>query len=228
VIAIAVEPLLRRLIHAHPVDPTTGERPPEAAVSVVCIAAILCPVGQLIFSWTSAPASIHWIWSLLAGIPFGAGNTLVFIYATNYLSGSYGVYTASALAGNSVIRSFLGGTLPLAGPAMYKALSPQWAGTLLGLLEVVLIPIPFVFYKWGAKIRMKSPLIRRMREEEYRLNARAAKQAARAERRRGREAILASAESEREMDVEKGGEKGVQARARTVSDEEERDKEEVV
>lgn len=172
-LAIVSEPLIRRMIHAHKDDPETGERPPEAAVSVVCIAAILIPLGQLIFSWTSVPASIHWVWSLLAGIPFGAGNTLVFIYATNYISGSYGVYTASALAGNSVIRSLLGGTLPLAGPAMYTALSPQWAGTLLGLLEVFLIPIPFVFYRWGKQIRMKSPLIRRMREDQERIDNRA-------------------------------------------------------
>ena len=118
--------------------------------------------------------------------------------------------------------------MPLAGPAMYKALSPQWAGTLLGLLEVVLIPIPFVFYRWGAKIRMKSPLIRRMREEEERLNARVAKQAGRVERRRARAAILAGARSGLETDVEGDGEKDIQTRAWTVSDEGKRNKEEAV
>ncbi len=46
------------------------------------------------------------------------GNTLSFIYGSNYLAGSYGIYAASALAGNAVTRSFFGGTLPLAGPAM--------------------------------------------------------------------------------------------------------------
>lgn len=172
-LAIASEPLIRRMIHAHKPDPLTGDVPPEAAISAVCIAAILIPVGQLTFSWTSAPASIHWIWSILASIPFGAGNSLVFIYATNYIAGSYGIYAASALAGNSIARSFVGGTLPLAGPAMYAALTPQWAGTLLGFLEVVLIPIPFVFYKWGDKIRSRSPLIRQMREDQRRMERRA-------------------------------------------------------
>jgi len=51
---------------------------------------------------------------------------------------------------------------------MYKALTPQWAGTLLGLVQVVCIPIPFVFYKWGEKIRAKSPLIRQMRADQER------------------------------------------------------------
>lgn len=79
------------------------------------------------------------------------------------------MYAASALAGNSVIRSILGGVLPLAGSAMYGTLGPNWAGTMLGLLEVLIVPIPFVFYKYGHKIRMKSPLITRMQEEKMML-----------------------------------------------------------
>ena len=58
---------------------------------------------------------------------------------------------------------------------MYSKLTPQWAGTLLGLVQIALIPIPFVFYKWGAKIRARSPLIRRMREDQERSEKRAAR-----------------------------------------------------
>lgn len=87
------------------------------------------------------------------------------------------MYAASALAGNSVIRSILGGVLPLAGTAMYDSLGPNWAGTLLGLLEVLIVPIPFVFYKYGHKIRMKSPLIMRMQEEKMKLEGKRAKRA---------------------------------------------------
>jgi hypothetical protein len=173
-LAIVTEPLARRLVNSHAKDPDTGRVGPEASVSVVCIASILCPIGQLWFSWTSLPASIHWIWPILAGMPFGAGNTLVFIYASNYIAGCYGIYAASALAGNSVVRSFLGGTLPLAGPSMYRAMTPQWAGTFLGLLEICLIPIPFVFYKYGDKIRAKSPLIRQMRADQEKSEQRVA------------------------------------------------------
>jgi hypothetical protein len=56
----------------------------------------------------------------------------------------------------------------LAGPALYARLNPNYAGLLLGLLEVAIIPIPFVFYRYGHKIRMKSALIRSMREDEER------------------------------------------------------------
>ncbi|KAK2802246.1 hypothetical protein FQN50_007427 [Emmonsiellopsis sp. PD_5] len=167
---VAVEPLLRRMINRHKLDPETGKVPPESMVSVVCIAAVLIPAGELIFAWTCAPASIHWIVPILAGIPFGAGNTAVFIYASNYLTFSYGVYAASAMAGNSVMRSILGGVFPLVGPSMYSRLGPNWAGTLLGLLEVLIIPIPIVFYKYGHKIRRKSALIKAMQEDKSKLD----------------------------------------------------------
>ncbi|KAK6953699.1 hypothetical protein Daesc_006004 [Daldinia eschscholtzii] len=164
--AIVAEPLWRRIINSHPKDPATGRAPPEATARVMIIGAILVPIGQLVFSWTCLPTTIHWAIPIAFGIPFGAGNTLSFIYGSNYLAGAYGIYAASALAGNAVTRSIFGGTLPLAGPSMYAKLTPQWAGTLLGLLEAAMIPIPIIFYRYGEKIRSKSTIIRQMREDQ--------------------------------------------------------------
>lgn len=183
-ICIAAEPLLRRMINAHKKDPETGQVPPEAMVSVVCIAAILLAVGEIWFAWSCTP-DVHWIVPILAGIPFGAGNAGVFIYSNNYLVHSYSIYAASALAGNALLRSIMGACLPLAGPAIYSALGPHWAGTLLGLLEALCIPIPFVFYFKGAKIRKMSALIRSMQEDKQRQDDKKAKALARA----GKEAI---------------------------------------
>ena len=97
------------------------------------------------------------------------------------------VYAASAMAGNSVIRSLLGGTLPLAGNAMYSTLGPHWAGTLLGLLQVAIIPIPVIFYKYGHKIRMKSTLIQQMRNDQDRLEGKRARGLVKAEEKRRKE-----------------------------------------
>lgn len=166
-ITIAMEPLYRKMIDAHKKDPETGLAPPEAMVSVIIISAISLAVGEIWFAWTCTP-NVHWIWSILAGIPFGAGNAGCFIYSNNYLVHSYEIYAASALAGNAVLRSLMGATLPLAGPALYSALGANWAGTLLGLLEALCIPIPVVFYLYGHKIRMKSSLIREMQEDKRR------------------------------------------------------------
>ena len=173
--AIASEPLCRRLINSYPKDPETGRAPPEASARVMIIGAVLTPIGQLVFSWTGLPTTIHWAVPIAFGTLFGAGNTITFIYGSNYLAGSYGMYAASALASNMVIRSVIGGTLPLAGPTMYKAMTPQWAGTFLGLLEVCLIPIPVIFLKYGKQIRGRSRVIRQMRADVERNEAKRAK-----------------------------------------------------
>lgn len=180
-IGILGEPLWRKIINRHPKDPVTGKVPPEATARILILGSILTPIGQLIFAWTSLPPT-HWAVPIAFGIPFGLGNSFSFIYGSNYLAGAYGIYAASALAGNAVTRSLLGGLLPLAGPALYEALTPQWAGTFLGLLEVALIPIPFVFWRYGEKIRAKSPAIRALREDQERI----ARRVARAQRRRER------------------------------------------
>lgn len=184
--AIFLEPLLRRLINSQPRDPETGKVLPESQALVMGLGAISASVGQLGFSWTCLPATIHWAAPIAFGIPFGFGNTLSFIYGSNYLAGAYGIYAASALAGNAVIRSVFGGTLPLAGPKMYETLSPQWAGTLLGLLEVITIPIPFIFWRYGARIRAKSRVIRQLREDQEMMDAKRAKNKARIEKNKAR------------------------------------------
>ncbi|KAE9965792.1 hypothetical protein BLS_007383 [Venturia inaequalis] len=188
-IVIALEPAIRKMIDSHEKDPETGMVPPEAMVSVICIAAICVPVGELIFAWTCTP-NVHWVVPILAGVPFGAGNCAVFIYSSSYLLHSYGIYAASALAGNAVLRSVLGGTLPLAGPSLYAALGPHWAGTLLAALEFAMVPIPFVFYRYGHKIRMKSKLIRAMQEDKDRLEAKKMK----ANNKRARDVLRAANE----------------------------------
>ncbi|KAK7754396.1 hypothetical protein SLS62_003689 [Diatrype stigma] len=172
---ICAEPLWRKLINSHPKDPETGKVPPEATARVMIIGSFLVAGGQLGFSWTCLPVTIHWAAPIAFGIPFGCGNALSFIYGMNYLANAYGIYAASALAGNAVTRSFFGGTLPLAGPSMYAALTPRWAGTLLGLLEVAMIPIPIVFYVYGARIRAKSKIIRELREDTQKNERRAEK-----------------------------------------------------
>ncbi|KAI0886655.1 polyamine transporter 3 [Annulohypoxylon maeteangense] len=201
-IAILGEPFWRKIINSHPKDPLTGRVPPEATARVMIIGSILVPVGQLVFSWTCLPGTIHWAVPIAFGIPFGCGNALSFIYGSNYLAGAYGIYAASALAGNAVTRSIFGATLPLAGPSMYSTLSPQWAGTLLGLLEAAMIPIPLVFYRYGERIRAKSPIIRQMREDQEKNELRAEK----AQRRKARRAENAG----KSTSVKVGGKTGAE------------------
>ncbi|KAJ6020573.1 hypothetical protein N7540_006077 [Penicillium herquei] len=162
---IFLEPVLRKWIRSHPKDPETGAVPPEATVKPITIGAVLLAVGQIWFAWTST-SNVHWIVPILAGVPFGAGNAALFIYCSNYLAHSYGHYAASALAGNTVIRSIMGAVLPLAGPSMYAQLGLNWGGFLLGMAEAVCILIPFVFLYYGHRIRKSSPMIQQMQQEK--------------------------------------------------------------
>ncbi|KAI3392413.1 hypothetical protein diail_5719, partial [Diaporthe ilicicola] len=181
-IAIFLEPLWRKIINSHAKDPETGRAAPEASASIMVIGAILTPLGELGFALTCVPTTIHWAIPIAFGIPFGCGNTLCFIYGSNYLAGAYGYFAASALAGNAVMRSVFGATLPLAGAKMYEAMTPRWAGTFLALLEFVLIPIPWVFYKRGQRIRARSPVIKQMLDEQANNDRKRARLAAKQQR----------------------------------------------
>jgi hypothetical protein len=182
VLAVVSEPLSRKIYDMHSIDPDTGKRPPEARILVVCIAAVLIPVSMLWFAWTCYPMRIHWIWPILSGIPYGLGNTYVFLHANNYLVTSYDVYSASAMAGGTITRSILGGVMPLFGPLMYHKLGPNmWvfprenmdkdtdgyrAATVVAIIAAVLVPIPFAFYKWGKIVRMRSPMLQKLQREK--------------------------------------------------------------
>jgi DHA1 family multidrug resistance protein-like MFS transporter len=66
------------------------------------------------------------------------------------------MYAASAVAGNTIIRSLTAAAFPLFSTQMFVNLGINWAGTLLGCIALILAPIPFLFYKYGRRIRTKS------------------------------------------------------------------------
>lgn len=77
--------------------------------------------------------------------------------AATYLVDSYGAfYGASSLAANGLLRYTLGAMFPLFALQMYKKLGIAWATSLLGFVSVALLPIPWVLFKYGHKIRAMS------------------------------------------------------------------------
>lgn len=63
---------------------------------------------------------------------------------------------ASVFAANTIIRSAVGAAFPLFSKQMFLNLGVQWAGTLLGCLAVIMVPIPLAFIKFGPALRKKS------------------------------------------------------------------------
>ncbi|RPA98856.1 MFS general substrate transporter [Choiromyces venosus 120613-1] len=166
IIAVCMDPLNNKLISLHKPDTETSLPIPESKILIVCLAGILSPVSIFIFAWTCSPASIHPIWPILGGVPFGISNTLIFMHGNAYLLSSYDLFAASCLAGCTVFRSILCGVLPLVAPKLYQDLGANMAMTVVGILAAALAPIPWGFYRWGKWVRARSPILINMQAEK--------------------------------------------------------------
>lgn len=128
---------------------------PEARLPPACVGAVCLPISLALFAATSDP-SIHWIAPTLACIPFGIGLVLIFVSVISYLIDTYGIYCASALGANAVLRSLFAAAFPMFATKMYEALGQRWATGVLAFFALACLPLPFVFYRYGAAIRRKS------------------------------------------------------------------------
>lgn len=106
--------------------------------------------------WTGAYASIPWWIPAIPTILLGISFTLLFTAFLAYLVDVYLMFAASALAANTIVRSAVGAAFPLFTRQMFNKMGTQWALTMIGYLALLLMPIPFVFYKIGPKLRMGS------------------------------------------------------------------------
>jgi hypothetical protein len=132
------------------------QRQPEDRLPVAMVGGILFPVTLFWFAWTGEFNSIHWIVPTLAGVFLATSILPIFVAYLNYLMDTYLIYAASALAANTVARSACGAADPLFTQYMFNALGVGGGGSLIAGCAVILAPIPFIFYKYGASIWKKS------------------------------------------------------------------------
>ncbi|KAJ5592745.1 Peptidase M20 [Penicillium hordei] len=148
---ISMQPSYRRKLKAN-----NGIIIPEWRLPPVMIGSITFAVGVLWFGWSGYRASVHWIVPVLSGIPTGFGLFCIFQQLLNYLVDIYLPYSASVNAGSSILRSLFGFGFPLFALSLFDSLGINWAGTLLGGIAVLCVPLPWIFYKWGPQLRAKS------------------------------------------------------------------------
>jgi DHA1 family multidrug resistance protein-like MFS transporter len=129
---------------------------PEWRLPSVIAGGCFFAVGIFWFGWSGYRADIHWIVPTLSGLFTGFGLMSIFLQALNYLVDAYLMFAASALAGNTFLRSLCGAGFPLFANYMFTGMGIQWASTLLGCVAVVLVPIPVVFWIYGQRIRAHS------------------------------------------------------------------------
>jgi len=133
-----------------------GKPAPEHRLYAALLGSIMLPIGLFWFAW--APSKhVHWIVPVLAGVPFGWGCLSIFISATTYLVDVYlAANSASAVAANGILRYGLGAAFPLFTLQMYEGIGIHWAGSVFAFVGLAMMPVPWVFFKWGKVLRGRS------------------------------------------------------------------------
>lgn len=142
--------------YARRVEHHGGKPTPEMRFEALFYGAFCTPAGLMIFAWTCY-SHIHWIGSLIGSAVFGAGVFFVFVGVFAYTVDAYRRFAASAMACNTFSRCIMAGVFPLFGRQMYEGMGINWAGFLLAMISVGMIPVPFLFTKYGPFLRGKSP-----------------------------------------------------------------------
>lgn len=98
----------------------------------------------------------------------------IYLAAFSYLSDGYTLYASSALSAMSFLRNLVGAVFPLFTSQLFDRLGVQGAGGLVFGLSTILSVIPFVLFKYGARLRERSPFAMELRRAEEAVAARQA------------------------------------------------------
>lgn len=97
------------------------------------------------------------IWAPIIGsVLFGYGLVTIFAMTFLYTCFMYGAQSASALAFMTSVRYIIAGAILPASVPMYQRLGPHLALTIPAALATAMIPVPYILYKYGPKIRAAS------------------------------------------------------------------------
>ncbi|RSM18091.1 hypothetical protein CDV31_003013 [Fusarium ambrosium] len=113
--------------------------------------ALLVGSGLLIYGFTALKT--HFIVPLIGVVLFSSGMTNAYLAIQLYIIDSY-EYSASAIAGLSVLRCLFAGVFPLFGDQLFDSLGVNWGVGLLALLSLGLgLPFLPLIYVYGPRLR---------------------------------------------------------------------------
>ncbi|KAH8115235.1 major facilitator superfamily domain-containing protein, partial [Phellopilus nigrolimitatus] len=112
-----------------------GNQAPESPESALKLA---------VFAWSSG-GETHWIVPTLAGTLYGFSTLIIFYTFLTYAS-----------ACNTFWRSLVASIFPVASHSIISHLGTKWGVSLFGFLSLGLLPIPFIFLRYGEVLRKKS------------------------------------------------------------------------
>ncbi|OCL09910.1 MFS general substrate transporter [Glonium stellatum] len=129
-----------------------GHGRPEHRLPPMVLGSVLVPLGVLAFGWT-VQMHVHWVVPILFSTLVGFGFVANSISAWSYLVDAFGIYAASATAGNVVLRNAASAALPLAGPPLSERLGFGLGYSVLALVGVLAVPISLILMYMGERMR---------------------------------------------------------------------------
>jgi len=131
---------------------------PEYRLITMIPGAFLLPIGLFWYGWT-AEKGVFWLVPLIGTGIAGCAIITIWISIQVYLVDAFTTYAVSAVAANTIIRSMFGAFLPLAGQPLYNALGLGWGNSLLAFIALAMIPVPYVFLRYGEILRKRWALV---------------------------------------------------------------------
>jgi MFS family permease len=151
------------------------QREEARRLPLACFGGPLIVLSLFWLGWASREGIPFYV-SMLAGIPFGMGFSILFMALINYLTDAYEIFAASALAATSCCRSLAAAILPFATTPMYQSLGVAWASSLLAFLSLGMCAIPFLFMWKGDRLRAGSRFCTFLKENKVREQAELSRQ----------------------------------------------------
>ncbi|AEO68390.1 a715395f-8ba0-49be-885f-156d6e3f6a00 [Thermothielavioides terrestris] len=128
---------------------------PERRLPPMMLGSVLFAGGQFLTGWTARP-DIHWIAPCIGLVMLGTGFFTIFQAALNYLVDTFTKYAASAVAANTFLRSCFACAFPLVVGPMFHNLGVGPGSSIPAAFATLLIPVPYVFFVYGKRIRAGS------------------------------------------------------------------------
>ncbi|KAL9066756.1 MAG: hypothetical protein Q9161_007345 [Pseudevernia consocians] len=133
-----------------------GTVPEEYRMLPAMIGGPLVMTSLFWIGWTASP-SIHYLSPIFGTAVYVWGAQSIIISSISYLFDAYPPRgTLSALTAAASFRLVLAAIIPLVIIQMIKNLTGGWTYSTFGFISAALIPIPWIIYKFGARLRAAS------------------------------------------------------------------------
>ncbi|KAF4338059.1 major facilitator superfamily transporter [Fusarium beomiforme] len=135
---------------------TGREIVPEDHMVLAMIGGVGFPICMVWLCWSAQYNSVHWIVPTAGGTMLATCLMLIHVSCYSYITDTYADYAASVIAVSIVARSVSSAAAPLFTRQMFNATGVGGGGSLIAGVAALLAITPFLFYRFGHRIRSNS------------------------------------------------------------------------